>query len=76
MQIDLCVQEQINPWAQAQINPWSQVQIDPWAHAGAYRSLSQVSDQPWNQMSPGVDWPLSPGDDDSWVHTQIGFGTL
>ena len=30
MQIDLCAQEQINPWAQAQINPWSQVQIDPW----------------------------------------------
>ena len=33
--------------------------------------MSSFSDQPWSQMSPGVDWPWSPGDDDSWVHTQI-----
>ena len=49
MKIDLCAQEQINPWAQAQINPWSQVLIDPWAQAHI---------DPWAQspINPGAKW--------------------
>ena len=74
MQIDLCAQEQINPWAQAQINPWSQVQIDPWAQAHidpwAKSRINLEPNEPrcrltlehtwWWFMSPYADWVFNP----------------